>query len=214
MSYINEIRLQALDDAQENRSWYGEGASGRRIYAYVNNDPLNNTDPLGLYTLQLGIAGGGTILGFVVPQGGFGIAIDTHGNVGTYAYSGIGVGVGVEAGVGGSAQVSNAETIYDLSGPFANTSLHGGTGVGGSVDFFTGSSPNGQVTGGGITFGASAGASASLTTTSTQVCGSQGCVGSPLPLVNIATPAAAAVTPSPLNVSSTMTSTGGQAPSK
>jgi hypothetical protein len=167
---------------------------------------------LGLYTVQLGIAGGGTIFGIVVPQGGFGIAIDTHGNVGTYAYSR--VGVGVEAGVGGSAQVSNAKTIYDLSGPFANTSLHGGTSVGGSLDFFTGSSPNGQVTGGGITFGASAGASASLTTTSTRVCGSQGCDGSPLPLLNIATPAAAATTPSPLNVSPTITSTAGQAPSK
>ena len=162
------------------------------LYSYVNNDALNNTDPLGLYTLQLGIAGGGTIFGFVVPQGGFGIAIDTHGNVGTYTYSGIGVGVGVQAEVGGSAQVSTAETIYDLSGPFSNTSAHGGNGLGGSVDYFTGSSSNGQVTGGGITFGLSAGASASLTTTGTQICGSRGCVGSPLPLFNITTPAAAA----------------------
>ncbi len=48
MSYISEIRLQTVDDAQENASWYGEGASARRIYAYVGNDPLNKTDPLGL----------------------------------------------------------------------------------------------------------------------------------------------------------------------
>lgn len=197
-------------------------AGGANLYTYVDNDPLNAVDPLGLFTLQFGIAGGGTILGFVVPQGGIGIAIDTHGNIGTYAYSGIGAGIGVQAGVGGSVQFSNAPTIYDLSGPFANTSLHGGAGVGGSVDFFTGTTQNGQneVTGGGITFGASTGASASLTTTGTQVCGSQGCVGSPLPLVDVVTPAAAA-TPSPQNVSPTVTSTpiitsttGGQAPLK
>jgi RHS repeat-associated protein len=169
---------------------------GVNLYAYVGNDPLNNVDATGLYTLQLGIAGGGTILGFVVP-GGFGIAIDTQGNIGTYAYSGIGAGIGVEAGVGGSIQVSNAQTIYDLSGPFANTSIHGGAGLGGSIDLFAGSSPNGPVTGGGITFGASAGASASVTTTGTQVCGSQGCVGSPLPLVDLSTPASAAIISSP-----------------
>jgi RHS repeat-associated protein len=60
---------------------------GMNLYAYVNNGPLNNTDPLGLFTLQVGIAGGG-ILGFLVPQGGFGIAIDTQGNIGTYSYAG------------------------------------------------------------------------------------------------------------------------------
>ena len=45
--YISGIRLQTVDDAQENASWYGEPASEPRIYAYVQNDPLNNTDPSG-----------------------------------------------------------------------------------------------------------------------------------------------------------------------
>jgi uncharacterized protein RhaS with RHS repeats len=48
MSYISEIRLQVIDDAQENCSWYGELASGRRIYAYARNDPINGVDPSGL----------------------------------------------------------------------------------------------------------------------------------------------------------------------
>jgi rare lipoprotein A (peptidoglycan hydrolase) len=48
MSYISEIRPQVAEHAQENASWYGECASGRRIYAYVQNDPLNLTDPSGL----------------------------------------------------------------------------------------------------------------------------------------------------------------------
>jgi hypothetical protein len=38
MSFISAIRPQAIEDAQENASWYGEGASGRRFYAYVDND--------------------------------------------------------------------------------------------------------------------------------------------------------------------------------
>jgi len=51
-------------------------------------------------------------------------------HVGLYGYAGGGAQVGavVEAGV--SVQVSNAETITDLKGPFSNLSGHAGTGVG------------------------------------------------------------------------------------
>lgn len=162
-------------------------------YTYVGNDPLNAADPTGLYTLQIGIAGGATILGFVVPQAGFGIAIDTQGNIGSYKYVGAGVGVGVSADFDASLQVSNAQTIYDLSGAFNNASLHGGAGLGGSVDYFVGSSPDGPVSGGGITFGANAGGSVSVSRTTTQVCGTQGCAGEFRELMpDFSTPAAAA----------------------
>jgi hypothetical protein len=123
------------------------------------------------------VAGGATIFGIVVPQAGFGIAIDTQGNIGSYKYVGAGLGIGVNADAGVSVQVSNAKTIYDLSGAFNNTSLHGGAGLGGSVDYFVGDSPNGPVFGGGVTLGPSAGASVSASRTTTQVCGSQGCAG-------------------------------------
>jgi RHS repeat-associated protein len=150
---------------------------GSNVYAYVGNDPLNQIDPAGLYTLQIGIAGGATIFGIVVPQGGWGIAIDTQGSIGSYKYIGVGVGIGVSADAGLSIQVSNAKTIYDLSGAFNNVSLQGGGGLGGSVDYFVGSSANGPVFGGGVTLGAAGGGSVSASRTTTQVCGTQGCAG-------------------------------------
>jgi hypothetical protein len=131
------------------------------------------SDLTGPLTLQIGISGTGTISGLIVPQGGLGIAIDTHGNVGTYSYYGAGGGIGGHAGVNASVQFSNAQTIYDLSGPFTTISAHGGEGVGGSADFFAGSSASGPVIGGGITLGASTGASVSVTRTTTEVYGSQ-----------------------------------------
>jgi RHS repeat-associated protein len=155
----------------------GYAGSRGNLYAYVGNDPLNQIDPTGQYTLQIGIAGGATIFGIAVTQGGYGIAIDTRGNVGTYTYLGAGVGIGASASVGLSLQVSNAQTIYDLRGAFSNTSLHGGAGLGGSVDYFVGKSPNGPVFGGGVTFGASQGGSVTASRTTTQVCGTEGCVG-------------------------------------
>jgi hypothetical protein len=80
--------------------------------------------------------------GIVVPLG-VGVAIDTSGHVGLYRYVGPGIQLGASAEAGLSVQVSNAQTISDLTGPFLNASAHGGVGLGGSVDYFRGPSPNG-----------------------------------------------------------------------
>jgi len=168
-------------------------SGGSNLYAYVGNDPLNGTDPTGMFTFQIGGTVGGTIFGFVVPQVGAGVAIDTSGNIGFYSYVGLGVGVGVSLGGGASVQVSNAKTIYDLSGAFNNTSLQAGAGVGGSVDYFTGSSANGPVFGGGITAGSTAGGSVSVTRTTTQVCSFERCAG-PISDFSLGVTSAAAAT--------------------
>ena len=142
---------------------------GFNLYAYVGNDPLNLIDPYGLWTVQLGVAGSINLpFGLSIP-GGAGVAIDTRGHVGGYSFAGVGGQVGASAEAGLSVQVSNAKTISDLTGPFFNGSLHAGVGVGGSLDYFTGPSANGQVTGGGITVGAAAGASASAGGTNTWI---------------------------------------------
>jgi len=64
MSYISGIRPQAIETPRESCAWYGEGASGRRIYAYVGNDPLNNVDPNGKIALADNLIGAG--IGFGV----------------------------------------------------------------------------------------------------------------------------------------------------
>jgi|GEM_PF-2345692 hypothetical protein len=135
---------------------------GMNLYAYVGNDPLNNTDPNGTDTLQIGLAGniGIPFTSISIPIG-FGIAVDTQGNIGTYKYGGVvgQLGANVEAGL--SIQVSNAPTISDLSQYFYNVSAHGGAGFGGSIDYFFGSGSNGPIQGGGVTLGGAVGASVS-----------------------------------------------------
>jgi RHS repeat-associated protein len=173
-------------------------AGGANLYAYVSNDPLNGIDPSGLFTFQIGVAAGSSILGIVVPQGGVGFAVDTKGNVGTYAYTGAGLGAGVSAGAGLTLQFSNAPTIYDLQNQFTNSSVSVGPA---SIDTFTGTAINNSpIVGAGLTVGITAGVSASVTQTSTQVCGPQGCFGSANVLSNlplVSTSSANALSPSP-----------------
>jgi hypothetical protein len=164
-------RPASYGGAWQNRPLYDRAASSGSV---VDGDPLNLTDPSGLATLQLGGAGSVNIplgpIGISIPLG-VGIAVDTGGHVGVYGYWGGGVQIGAEAEAeaGLSIQVSNAQTICDLGGPFANFSGHAGLGFGGSADFFSGSSQHGPVYGGGVTLGAAAGASLSAAVTNTTV---------------------------------------------
>ena len=103
-------------------------------------------------TLQLGVAGTGA-LGPGAGTGGAGLAIDRYGNVGLYGFAGYGRGGGGYIGGGLSGQISNANGIQNLSGPFTNVSVNGGLGGSASVDAFTGPSSDGVVTGGGFTLG-------------------------------------------------------------
>ena len=118
-------------------------AGGLHLYAYVQNDPLNGTDPLGLWTLQVGVSfyGGAWWLG---GQVNVGIVADSHGNAGFYGTAGGGptAGVGLKlVGIGGA--YSNAPTINDLNGPGAGVSAVAGTGLGGSIDWSQGHTNSG-----------------------------------------------------------------------
>ena len=146
--------------------WY---VAAENLYGYVGNDPINNIDPIGEDTLQIGIAGNINLpFGLSIPLG-YGVAIDTSGNIETYSYAGGGVQLGANVGAGLSIQVSNAQTVYDLTGKFENASAYGGVGLGGSADVFYGISANGPVVGGGVTLGTALGASVSGGVTNTWI---------------------------------------------
>jgi|GEM_PF-2429688 len=138
------------------------------LYAYTFNNPVSSGDPLGLWTFQIGL-----VLNFqvgpVAANGFWGLALDGKGNVRAYYGEGLGLGDGAHVSGGLSLAGSNAQTIYDLSGPFSNGSLGGGWGPDASGDFFTGPSDHGLVIGGGVTFGLGLGTGGSSTVTNTTV---------------------------------------------
>ncbi|MDB5403804.1 MAG: type secretion protein ImpA [Rhodopila sp.] len=122
MSYIGRIRLQAVDDAQENASWYGEGVSAARIYAYVGNDPLKLTDPSGLYfgIDDLLFSGGGALLGLGA-QAVHDVVAGQLSSKGAYAGAILG---GAASGssirfMGGFRLVENASSPANLRGNLA-----------------------------------------------------------------------------------------------
>jgi RHS repeat-associated protein len=154
------------DDLQPGNN--GTGNRGN-LYAYVGNDPLNNVDPLGLYTLQLG-----GNFGFTTPFGisgvyYFGIAFDTQGGAAAYYGGGLGVGLGAGASMSGSVAVSTAQTVNNLGGVFSNASI--GIGAAGRVglDTFFGPSDNGFVSGVGLSAGVGLGATSFAGPTNTVI---------------------------------------------
>ena len=146
----------------------GFGGKVSNLYEYTINNPINKVDRSGKQTLSVGV----TIDGLWGPFNGnltAGIAIDLQGNLGVYWSWGGGLGVGERLSGGINISVSNAKTVCDLSGPFANASGGGGLGAYGSANSFTGMSIDGQVTGWGITLGIGEGAVGSVTMTVTYM---------------------------------------------
>jgi RHS repeat-associated protein len=143
-------------------------------YAYANANPISQIDPLGLWTYQMGLSLSYSVtvagIGFGY-TGGFGFAIDGHGDITSYSYRGPGAAFGTPGISGGvHAAVSNGNSVCDLAGPFHNVSLGGGWGPDATGDGFWGTGSNGQrVEGGGLTLGAGIGASAFVGQTTTTL---------------------------------------------
>ena len=123
------------------------------LYGYVLDDPINGIDSMGLWTFQMGLSGSYTLFGFTF-TGSVGFAIDGHGEIAAFYSGGGGPGIGVGASGGVFVGASNANTVCDLGGPFANLSLGGGWGPDATGDAFLGYGTQSQrVEGGTLTLG-------------------------------------------------------------
>ena len=113
------------------------------MFAYCSNNPVNNVDPLGLWTISIsgtfsGVFGLGISLSF-------GFAFDDQGNFDwqySYAIPGVDdtamVG-GIGAGAGIAVQYTKADTVYDLYGPatYIGASVGPGWYIGGDIVSFS-----------------------------------------------------------------------------
>jgi hypothetical protein len=133
---------------------------GPNLYEYVINDPLRFYDPLGLWTAGVGFSANFQF-GAININFNSSIVIDGEGNVGLSLTGGGGLGAGAKASGGVSFSGSDAKTICDLSGPFANINGGGGFLADAEGNYYTGTSPDGLVPGGGVTIGVGAGGGAS-----------------------------------------------------
>lgn len=142
---------------------------GFNLYRYAFDSPVNLNDPLGLWTVSLGV-NVNVQLGPINFQVSGGIAVDSSGNIGLFDAGGGGLGVGANVSGGLNLSGSNAHTICGLGGPFVNVSGNAGAGLEGSVNGFTGFDRQRRpVVGGGLTVGAGAGGGVSDAITITNV---------------------------------------------
>ena len=142
--------------------------NGANTYQFAASNPIGRLDPLGLWTLSLGLAINWQIFGLNINYSG-GLVVDSDGHAGGYIVGGGGVGAGAGGTADVSVRVSNAKTICDLRGPYGNVNAGIGDGVGVEGNGFAGQSPDGNVVGGGVTIGAGLGGGWSVGETGTGI---------------------------------------------
>lgn len=138
------------------------------LYAYVHNDPVNNSDPTGEITLKFGLN-----FGFargLAGGGGFGVFVGTRDDgsitAGTYETVSLGGGIGADISVGVS--VCPGCNVDDLGGPSVTASGKRLAGLEVSAPLDKDNNPILSKTSVGISIGASAEATVTVDVTAIQ----------------------------------------------
>jgi len=165
------IGVGLLDYLIQTTPWKTVDLSGQ--YAVLSQgEKIKPAAPMGPMESRGTFSIGATVniqLGIFTFTGSVGYVVDSYGNVGWYKAKGPGVGLGEHFSAGLSTSISNAQTIFDLAGPFANGSFGGGWVTDVSADYYSGPSDHGWVTGGGLTVAIGAGGGGASTITWTDV---------------------------------------------
>jgi RHS repeat-associated protein len=132
-------------------------ASGSGPYVYASDNPLNNYDPTGLFTVGICVHGE---VNFILHIGASGcVQGSSSGEVGGTVAGSVGLAAGAGVGATVGPHASNAERISELSGPFANTGGQLGVGPDVSLEAFGAPGQCGPIVGGGVSAGAGLGVS-------------------------------------------------------
>ena len=94
-------------------------SGGTNIFTYVNNNPINNSDTLGLWTFGFDFAG--TAGAGIGSTGGWTYVIDSRLNIAKIRHFGGGGFFGVAAGGTAQIQWTNAPTVQELIGASVST---------------------------------------------------------------------------------------------
>lgn len=123
--WTKEVWHERAGEAGAERTRSTLLSSDRKLYAYVGNDPLNNTDPLGLWLVQIGL--GATGKGFWSVSGEWGVAVGT-GGIGVYTTGSTGAfsGVGEEGAFQAALTFTPSGSVSKLTGAAVNASISGG----------------------------------------------------------------------------------------
>lgn len=140
-----------------NARWLGRDPIAERddinLYGYVNNDPINGMDPLGLWVVTLRLNFTATILFGVNLSAG--ITFDGHGHVGLVGVgqppnagvlsriNAIGLPPGIAASLTGGLTVTDADTICDQLGRTNSVGFYAGAdGFAGEGNYVCGNGQN------------------------------------------------------------------------